>query len=174
MKRSEIVSELVSDHWQIRELLRGIRDEKAGSRGQVALLQKLGIWLRWHAAGEEKTINSFSKGRRALSTLACEDSEEHSTIDALLGKLERTSNPHLWTARLRLLCELVEQHLDEEEEEYLPFLKGAVTPEESSQLASRYRAITAELEPLRNRRRESVLSWISGQAEPGLRNSTFL
>lgn len=170
----DLINELVADHWVIRDLLRDLRSEATSPRKKHELIKQLGPWLRCHAQGEDKTINDFGKRRSDLRVLAYEDGEEHSTTDLLYSKLLKTRNTYLWAARLHLLCELLEHHLDEEEEEYFPLLKRAMSADESNRLAMRYRGFTEEVEHLRPKTKGGVLGWISGRPEPTTSESILL
>jgi hemerythrin-like domain-containing protein len=168
MEKREIVNELISDHWQIRDLIKNLRAEDTSPTNKQKILRKLGTWLKCHSLGEEKTINQICKKRkkRELKVLAFEDTEEHATIDALLSKLKSTRNPYLWSARLHLVCELVEHHLDEEEEEYFPLLRQELSPEIREELAIKYRSLTTDMEPLRPMHRPGILGWFNQRPNP--------
>jgi hemerythrin-like domain-containing protein len=162
----DIFNELLADHWAIRDLLKGLRSEATGPRQKHELLKQLGTWLSEHANGEAKTIDDYGKRRADLRVLAYEDCEEHSTIDLLYAKLQKTRNTYLWAARLHLVCELLEHHLDEEEEEYIPLLRRSMSAEESRELALRYRSLTKGLDSLRPKGKPGFLGWLSGRPEP--------
>lgn len=166
MQRRDIINELISDHWLMRDLLKELRDKNVRTNRKHALLKRLGAWMKAHANGEEKTINQFGKTHRATQVLAYEDVEEHATTDTLYRKLQRTrSNPQLWAARLHLLCELLEHHLDEEEEEYFPILREQLTADESEKMAKRYRALTEDLDVERPRPQPGILGWLSSRPD---------
>lgn len=170
----DILNELVADHWAIRDILKELRSEATSPRRKHQLIKTLGTWLKVHAAGEDKTIDEFGKRRSELRVLAYEDGEEHATVDLLYEKLHKTRNTYLWAARLHLLCELLEHHLDEEEEEYFPLLKRALSAEESHSLALRYRTLTHEVEGIRPKPKTGVLGWLSGRPEPAATESILL
>jgi hemerythrin-like domain-containing protein len=170
----DILNELVADHWAIRDIVKQLRSEATSPRQKHELIKNLGVWLRAHAVGEDKTIDEYGKRRSDLRVLAYEDEEEHSTIDLLYAKLHKTRNTFLWAARLHLMCELLEHHLDEEEEEYFPLLKRSLSADESNRLALRYRSLTEEVEPLRPKLKTGVLGWLSGRPEPTASESILL
>lgn len=162
----DILNELLADHWAIRDIVKQLRSDATSPRQKHELIKHLGIWLRAHADGENKTIDEYGKRRADLRVLAYEDSEEHATVDLLYAKLHKTRNTYLWAARLHLLCELLEHHLDEEEEEFFPLLRRSLSSEESNELAFHYRSHTEAVEPLRPKVKTGVLGWLSGRPEP--------
>lgn len=172
MEKRDIVSELVSDHWVMRDLLKILADEDATSQRKHHALKRLAPWLKWHSVGEEKTVQAYGKLHRDTKVLAYEDGEEHANINGLLNKLSHTRNPALWTARVHLLTELVEHHLDEEEEEFFPLLRESLTAEESEKMAKRYRALTESLDPDRPQADPGILGWLSSRPNPN--ESIFL
>ena len=168
MKKLEVVNELISDHWQIRDLLKEMRDQKLSVESKHALLKPLENWMTNHSEGERQTVDQYGKSKKALKVLAYEDEEEHSAIQEIFAKLHRHSkNPDLWNARLHLLCELIEHHLDEEEEEFFPQLRQEIGAEESDLLARRYRHLTASMDSFRPKPRPGLLGWLSARPEPG-------
>lgn len=164
MDKPDILNEIVSDHWQIRDLLTLLRGKKPGPRKDLAL-KKLAPWLKIHSEAEDKVVNAFAKARKPLRVLGYEDEEEHATINELHRKLSHTRNPHLLEARLHLLCELIEHHLDEEEEEFFPLLKRELTAEESERMARKYRQLSAELDPYRPKPKSGLLGWLSARPD---------
>jgi hemerythrin-like domain-containing protein len=167
MLKRDVINDLVSDHWQMRDLIKELRREDLRSQRKHALVKKLALWFKAHAKGEEKTIFVYGRAHRAMQVLAYEDTEEHNTASSLLRKLERThGNPQLWAARLHLLCEILEHHLDEEEEEYFPLLRENLDSAESEKMSKRYRALTEELDPMRPHPQPGLLGWLSSRPEP--------
>ena len=172
MEKRDVLTDIAADHELMRGLIRRLRDPGAKAARQRSLLPALGAWIQFHAEAEARTINQYGKRHRGLRVLAYEDAEEHRTIASLFRKLQRTrANPHLWAARLRLLCELLDHHLDEEEEEYLPMLRERLDAGTRERLSKRYQALTERLEELRPRPKPGIIGWLAGR--PGLPEATF-
>lgn len=167
MEKREIVNELVADHWEIRDLLKELRDDSVHANRRRFLAKRLQTWMKWHTLGEDKTINPFGLHHASTMASAYGDKEEHALVAGLLEKLSRTRNPHHWAARVHLVTELVEHHLDEEEEEYFPLLRQELSADESERLALEYRDLTKALDPLRAKvPAPGLLGWISGRPDP--------
>jgi hemerythrin-like domain-containing protein len=65
--------------------------------------------------------------------------EEHDLIDFLLkemGLAEELSRP--WLAKLRLVCELLERHLEGEDQDFLPQARKSLSDDELTGLCARY------------------------------------
>ncbi len=164
----DLVNELITDHWQIREVLKDLRSEKATYQRKRRLLKELTELVAAHAKGEEKTANAFA--RKRLKKLATLDVEEHSTLENLVERLKKTRSQLIWEARMHVFCELLELHLDEEEEEYFPELRNLLPAEESDRLAHKYHQLTLALEKKRPKLKPGLLGWLSGNPPP----ETFL
>jgi hemerythrin superfamily protein len=162
----ELLNELAADHWAIRDFLKTLRSEGSDPKQKQDCLRSLGRWLKAHRQGEEKTINEHGKRQAEMRVIAYEDGEEHSAIEILFSKLEKTRNPYLWQARLHLLCEMIDHHLDEEEEEYFPLLKRELSKEQNEHLARKYRGLMKDIESARPPHPGGILGWISGRPEP--------
>lgn len=160
----ELVNELISDHWDIRELIRQLRPERLSATKRRSLLKQLLPLVEGHAEGESKVLTPFARKKRALRAFAVGDEEEHAIIASLVHKLKKRSSPELESARTHLLCELLEHHLDEEEEEYFPELREMLRKEESERMALRYRFVAESFHPTHLRRpKQSFLSWLAGR-----------
>jgi hypothetical protein len=163
----DILIELKADHGAIRAIVAELRSESTAPDLQVGKLHKLGTWLSAHTTGEARTIDaSAERLGRELRAMSFEDSDEHGRITRLHAKILRTTNAPLKKARLGLLCDLITQHLDEEEQEYFPHLERTLSAQEREKLGARYREITRQVDRLRPEVAGNVLGWITGRPDP--------
>lgn len=162
----DLVNELISDHWDIRELMKQLRADTITAARRRNLLKQFLPLVEAHSEGESKILSPYAKKKRGLRAFAVGDDEEHKTIDFLLRKLKRAATPELEAARTHLLCELLEHHLDEEEVEYFPELRGVLAGDDSERLALRYRFLT-ETRHLAHptRSKPSFLNWLAGRPQ---------
>lgn len=167
----DLVNELISDHWDIRELMKQLRAENLSAAKRRKLIKQLLPLVEGHAEGENKVLVPYAKKKRNLRAFAVADEEEHKSVDFLVQKLKKASSPEVEAARAHLLCEILEHHLDEEEEEYFPELREVLKKEENNQMALRYRFVAETHHPVHpSRVKQSFLSWLAGRPE---RNSSL-
>lgn len=117
-----VFSEIRREHSEFRNAMARIailyeRDPETAKFASVAL----GIRLRAHAEAEEATLYAYLLDKTVVGTELDDEIregiEEHRLADSLWNGLEKSVSPHPeWKAKFRVLKELVEHHLDEEEE----------------------------------------------------------
>lgn len=159
----DLLHELRADHWQARDLLTELRE--GGARARLVTLKKLGSWLKAHAEGESRSLDAFGKKHPSLRVQAYADQEEHTALQTFYEDALKARNPFLREARIHLFAEILERHLDEEEEEVFPLVAAELGATESEKLAHIYRAAVpiTEAPPAGP---TGLLRWLEGRPEP--------
>lgn len=97
--------------------------------------------LTSHIKKEEKVVYSFMKLCDAddLRIWALEGKEEHLLIDQLIKKMLAVDiSDEEWSAKAKVLAELVDHHIEEEETEIFPALLKELNEDSDEQLATNY------------------------------------
>lgn len=163
----DLINELISDHWTIRDYLKQLRNEKLSHARRKALIHGLLPLVARHADGEKKTLNAWARHKRALKRFATDDHEEHRALTMLANSLRRSQTSEALRARAHLFVEMLEHHLDEEEEEYFPEARILLEPADSDRLALRYLYLTETVHPKGSPGSKSTfLQWLSGRPPP--------
>lgn len=92
--------------------------------------------LKLHAVSEEKAVYAVCQKMDEMKDLAFHSFEEHQVADALLKKALVTRSRDQWIARVKVLAELVEHHIEEEESEFLPELEDHLEGIEEKMVAN--------------------------------------
>ena len=151
---ASIFEELKSDHDEIKDLLGKLANTTArAEKKRTELLEKLKLKLTVHAKVEEAVFYSPLREARKTRDVVLEGFNEHRVADGLLQELAiMPCDNDQWTAKLKLLKELVEHHIEEEENEMFSgarqTLKEDKATELGNQFRSRSRVIAAALEPV--------------------------
>jgi hemerythrin-like domain-containing protein len=140
---------LVMDHRRIKSLYTELQQEteKDGVSNEDAcfnLFRTLKALITSHAKAEEYTLYAlFDIGKKPrheeLQHFALEGYEEHDLIDKILkemGQAEEVSPQ--WRAQLTVLTELLERHIEEEEQEFFPQVRTVIGHEELLDLGAIY------------------------------------
>ena len=147
---------LVQDHKLVKKLLEELSSttERAVKK-RTELLQRIGQELQIHTALEEQILYPAIKqaGGKEEAKMYYEAKEEHRTVDALvLPDLLHTEAGTLeFAGRVKVMKELLEHHIEEEEDELFPTAKkllgmeqleelGQVMEMQKKRLKSEYRA----------------------------------
>lgn len=116
---------LKKDHETVKDLLTQISatNERATSK-RTELLEKIEMELTIHTAIEEEILYPAFKqaGKKTEAKMYFEAKEEHRTVDSMvLPDLKKTKPDSVeFSGRVKVLKELIEHHIEEEETEMFP------------------------------------------------------
>lgn len=143
----ELFELLQEDHDRIRGLLDNLSEPTKGSqRTRESGFKKLKDALIPHMRAEEQTIYASLEQHSESREVALEAIEEHHVADTVLSELLSTDmNDERWTAKLQVLQEIVERHIEEEESDVFDALEETFEDEELSEFARQIRVIKQEV-----------------------------
>ncbi|WP_441290470.1 hemerythrin domain-containing protein [Sorangium sp. KYC3313] len=136
MKATDLLKE---QHQEVEELFE--RMSQAGSDEISALRDELVATLVSHTAIEEELFYPESREALGASPLIATSYEEHALVDIMLQKLLSTEpGDETFHARLGVLKELVQHHVEEEEKQLFPQVESAMGAARLEELGSRLEA----------------------------------
>ena len=113
---------LEGQHREVEALFEKI--EKASGREKKMIFEEIRRQLELHTKLEEKIF--YPAGREVDEDNTLEAYEEHNVVKDLLKKISTlTPSDESYDAKLTVLKEIVEHHVEEEEEEYFPECRKA-------------------------------------------------
>ncbi|MBX2989377.1 MAG: hemerythrin domain-containing protein [Bdellovibrionaceae bacterium] len=130
----DIVQLILEDHKPLKKLIKIMKDTDKDLEERKAAFEQFAPLLVTHAKPEEQSLYVYMKKDEDTREEALEGDVEHGLADQMLEEAKRTDDEDLWTARVKVLAELVEHHIEEEEEELLPEFKKNSEPEERRKL----------------------------------------
>ncbi len=134
MREDTIYTLLETDHRTV-EALFGQMEETEDRTQRERLLARLKQELLAHAEAEDMVFYEPLKAADEARSLILEAEEEHRVVTRVLGELERLSAENeKWAARLTVLKELVEHHVEEEEGEMFKKARGIFNKEQEREL----------------------------------------
>jgi len=151
----DILKRIEQDHKTARKLMEQLKKED-DPHGRSALFDKLQRELWSHAKVEETVLYAAMIQAAGEKHETLEGFSEHHTINGLLDELtDMPTEGPAWGAKFDVLAELVEHHLDEEEEELFAEAREALGEERLKELGGafdeRKRHALSALEPLPER-----------------------
>lgn len=135
---SDIVNMILEDHKPLKRLIAIMKDSDKDDSVRAEAFAEFAPLLVSHAKPEEQTLYVHMKKDEELREEGLEGDVEHQLADQMLEEIMRTEDPDLWSARVKVLAELVEHHIEEEEEELLPDFKKNSEPAERMQLGQEF------------------------------------
>lgn len=119
---------LKADHERVKTLLGQLSEStERGVKKRTDLLNKLEMELSIHTRMEEEILYPAFKeaGKKEEDVMYYEAKEEHRTVDSLVLPDLKTTDPATpeFTGRVKVVKELLEHHIEEEEAEMFPKAK---------------------------------------------------
>lgn len=130
---------LEADHKKVASLLTALEDTtERAVKTREDLFIELDDALTLHAKIEEEVVYPALEELKKTHDIVLESFEEHHVIKTLLEELaDVPENSEQWTAKLKVLKENVEHHVEEEEGTMFPKARRALTKEQQEELAQK-------------------------------------
>lgn len=146
----DIYAEIKSDHRAVKKLLDELVDTTEDAVPiRKQLFSKIKDELSAHNEAEEDLFYSKLNASRIGRVLAHEGRYEHQVGSQLLDELETLDiASEEWTAKAKVLKDVVEHHIKEEEGEIHPEAKKQITEEEARRLGDAFVKMKDELKAL--------------------------
>ncbi|RYZ97780.1 MAG: hemerythrin domain-containing protein [Proteobacteria bacterium] len=135
----DIIEEINADHREIREKVALLVSNEVAPEVKAEAFSDLSTLIGAHTEAEEKTIYAYAKEIGALRHYAFQNLDDHECMTALVEKIKDAPGSAIQHARSIALSKLLKNHLDSEEEHFLPALRRELTIFDSDQLARNYR-----------------------------------
>ena len=139
-QQGDIIELILEDHKPLKELISVMKDSEADMDDVADAFDEFAPLLMNHAKSEERSLYVFMKKMDDEDILveACEGDVEHNLADQLLEEIPVTEDEHEWRAKVKVLAELVEHHIKEEEKEMLPDFRKKTELEERVKLGEQF------------------------------------
>jgi hemerythrin superfamily protein len=117
---------LEQDHREVEEWFDEFDELKdSDEKRKTELAEKICLALKVHAQMEEEIFYPQAREATEDNDLIDEAVVEHATVKNLIGEIEAMEvGEELYDAKVRVLGEMVKQHIKEEEEELFPELQS--------------------------------------------------
>jgi hypothetical protein len=130
---------LKKDHKKVSDLFKQLEETtERAVKTREELFGKLKQELDIHARIEEQIFYPAIKDAEETHEITLEAIEEHNVVKQLLGELDSMPvDDERWTAKLTVLKENVEHHVEEEEGEMFKDAQKVLTAEQVEELGTR-------------------------------------
>lgn len=143
-KEVDILTTIVDHHDVLRECIVVLKDDEATDAQKRKSLSTFIPMLRMHAHSEQETLYEYIREIEDLKQYALEGVEEHDIAESLAIQLESMDFMNNWdeeiVSKAKVLAELVEHHIDEEEKEFFSDIRRYTIPVELQILKDEYLA----------------------------------
>lgn len=143
-----ILQDLHNDHSEVDTLMDRIMDSEEGAE-RTALFDEVKTKLLAHAHAEQEVLYRALEASQseASRSFAHEGANEHQIVEHQLQKLsaDRNQTGEQWMAELKVLRELVEHHVEEEESTGFRCARDDFGKDELEAMAERFQTRKAQL-----------------------------
>ena len=143
----DIIQLILRDHKPLKELIKVLKDADIDFIEKEPAFQEFAPLLLSHAKPEEQTWYAFMKKEQELDMRpdSFEGETEHAIADKLIEEIKAVEDQDEWMAKVKVLAELVEHHIQEEEGDMLPEFKKASEASDRQDLGARYEDLRQEM-----------------------------
>jgi hemerythrin superfamily protein len=131
-----ILEELKKDHEEVKSIFEQM---VSGGKQNEKMFDKLKEELTNHSKAEEKVLYSALRKEDAIKEMVLEGYEEHHVANVVLRELDRNKRDgERWSAKLKVLQEIVEHHVEDEEGEIFPETAQIFPADKLEELAAQF------------------------------------
>jgi Hemerythrin HHE cation binding domain len=138
-KETDIVSLILRDHKPIKDLIVTLKDSEVSIAKKRPAFAEFERMLSSHAKAEEESLYVHLKQVDDLRVEGLEGDTEHAIADHLMKEInESKSDEDTWMAKVKVLAELVDHHVKEEEKDILKEVRKEFSAEECTEIGETY------------------------------------
>lgn len=143
----DIYTAIKADHRAVKALLNELVETKETAiEKRVQLLNKIKTELVAHNEAEEKVFYAELNRKREDRILVFEGKDEHRLGGQVIEELEATDKgTEEWSARAKVLKDMIEHHVEEEEGEIHKHAQAELTKEEAQDIGKRFVALKTQI-----------------------------
>ena len=142
---TDIIELILDDHVALKKLIKIMKDDDAEIGEKYAAFGEFAPLLTIHAKPEEQTLYVDMKEEEEQKLDGLEGDVEHALADQLVNELKMETDDDLFEAKVKVLAELVEHHIEEEEEEMLPEYRKNTDIEKRRELGLQFLEIKEQI-----------------------------
>lgn len=134
---------LEKDHEEVKGILEKLESKsKTAVKGKEDLFMKLKQELIPHMKGEEKHLYPALNSDKKAHKLALEALEEHHVAETVLKELDKLSkDAENWDAKLKVFKEIVQHHIEKEEEEVFEAAQDTLDEQELDEIMESFEKV---------------------------------
>ncbi|MES2801352.1 MAG: hemerythrin domain-containing protein [Bdellovibrionota bacterium] len=137
--KEDIIKLILTDHEPLKRLIGVLKDLNTPIRTRRRIFEQFAPLLLVHAKSEQESLYTFLKDEnKELRIDGLEGDVEHELAEHMIEEVKMAEDSDLWSARAKVLAELVEHHIEEEESEMLPLFKKESDVEDRVMIGKQY------------------------------------
>lgn len=138
IKKQDIIQLILTDHKPLKKFIKILKDTEKPIFERQAAFEEFAPMLSLHAHAEEEALYKNIELDEELRVEGYEGEVEHMLAEQLIASVQGEQEEYMWTAKAKVLAELVEHHIEEEEEEMLPDVRKSLPVEMRQEIGAMY------------------------------------
>jgi hemerythrin-like domain-containing protein len=137
---TDLISAIVQDHDGLRQYIAALKDTKRDMTERRRAYELFSSLLKSHTIAEEEAVyKPIEKNAKSNLVIRIEEGyvEHHVTTD-IMTRMEKATDHMVWSAHANVLAEIIEHHLDEEEEKMFPLMRKQISKKLEADLIIQY------------------------------------
>lgn len=139
-KHHDVIQMILDDHKPLKRCIEILKNSEMKLSSRRAAFNEFVPLLLLHTKAEEMVLYSFEKIEVDMREEAFEGDVEHALAQQMIEDIKQSVDKDMWSAKAKVLAELVEHHIKEEETEMFPELKKEAEEAELIRLGKDYLA----------------------------------
>lgn len=144
-KHYDIIQMILDDHKPLKRCIEILKNSELSLSSRRAAFNEFAPLLTIHAKAEEAVLYTFEKTEVDMREEAFEGSVEHALAEQMMEEVKQSVDKDIWSAKAKVLAELVEHHIQEEETEMFPELKKETGASDLIRLGEEYQSKKDEI-----------------------------
>lgn len=144
--QSDIIELILADHKPLKKLLKILKDSDIEKSQKKVAFDEFAPLLLSHAEPEEQSLYAQMKDNDELRSESFEGITEHQLATQMIADAKACDDDDEWMAKVKVLAELVEHHIKEEEEDMLPDVRKQMDIEMRVQIGEQYMQLRQDFE----------------------------
>ncbi|MBC7458571.1 MAG: hemerythrin domain-containing protein [Bdellovibrionaceae bacterium] len=144
----DITEVILQDHRPLKALIKILKDNKTLRSEKEENLEEFAVLLLAHSKAEEQTLYVAMKDYENLKVGSFEGETEHAMAEQLVQEINASPNDYEWLAKVKVLAEIVEHHIAEEENDVLKDVQKNIPESERFLIGAEYQKLISELRML--------------------------
>lgn len=137
--KEDIIKLILVDHEPLKRFIGILKDLETPIRTRRRIFEQFAPMLLMHARSEQESLYTFLKDEnKELRIDGLEGDVEHELAERMIEEVKMSEDADVWSARAKVLAELVEHHIKEEESHMFPEFKKESDIEDRVMLGKQY------------------------------------
>ncbi len=135
----DITTLILRDHKPIKELIQILKNPEGTLSKKQPAYAEFEILLTSHAKAEEESLYIYLKEVDELRTEGLEGDTEHEIAEQLMSEInDSVDDNDMWMAKVKVLAEIVDHHVKEEEKEVLKEVRKEFDSDQRKEIGELY------------------------------------